>query len=237
MAVSHLQIHPQCRRVARRSTSGCVPSSCPVQKWENGKTPPRAVSPSLISVLEAKGEDVFWHERSSVHLTRTVLGITTASTRRAQLRSFLSTWERTLLPVPPAAGKARAEPTQPAFRSLSRSPGTPLAAGAARGTHPARSRGSGAAAGPWPAARGPAAASPGAAARSYPSFVCLFRVSRNQASSHSSTCSPAAAPRESLCYRHPSSSSQQHTALWKASRPSNCTTRERRRQRVPLAVR
>lgn len=53
---------------------------------------------------------------------RTVLDGITACTRRAQLRSFLSTWERTLLPVPPAAGKARAEPTQPTFRSTVQEP-------------------------------------------------------------------------------------------------------------------
>lgn len=152
------------------------PLLVPGSEMENGKTPLRAVAPSLISVLEAKGRGCL--------LARVLFSAshrgpcwTASPPARAEpnFDRFSALGNERSFPVPPAAGKARAEPTQPTFRSLSRSPRSPPAAGAARGTHPARSRGSGAAAGPWPAARGPAAASPGAAARSRPSSVLVSR--------------------------------------------------------------
>lgn len=156
------------------------PLLVPGSEMENGKTPHRAVAPSLISVLEAKGRGCL--------LARVLFSAshrgpcwTASPPARAEpnFDRFSALGNERSFPFPPRPAKLGQSPHSPRsgaqFRSLSRSPRSPPAAGAARGTHPARSRGSGAAAGPWPAARGPAAASPGAAARSRPSSVLVSR--------------------------------------------------------------
>lgn len=213
------------------------PLLVPGSEMENGKTPLRAVAPSLISVLEAKGRGCL--------LARVLFSAshrgpcwTASPPARAEpnFDRFSALGSERSFPFPPRPAKLGQSPhsprsgASPGAPAPPRLPAQPAALTQHEAEEAARQQGHGRQRG---ARLPPRRELPRDRARPR----CSFRVNRNQTSSHSSTCSPAAAPRESLCYGHPSPSSQQHAALCKASRPSNRTIRERRGQRAPLAAR
>lgn len=154
-------------------------ASSPRAWFRNGKManpPPRAVSLPLVSVLERKRQGV----SSGVSALQCISVCTedrVGQHHRQQTQSPTLIVSQHLGTTAPSRSPRSRQSSGRAHTARVKEPlpepRSPLDAGAARSTHPARSRGSGAAAGPWPGARGPAAASPGAAARSCPSFVLV----------------------------------------------------------------